>query len=288
MSALGHALFRKRNPLLISTAVLAAALVTWIVTVQRMRGMDAGPGTDLGGLAWFIGVWVTMMAAMMLPSAAPMVLLFHHISSGRKQREQSDVPTSVFVLSYLAVWTGYGFAAYGVYRLVIHPGSGFLAWNRGGPYVAGAAIAMAGLYELTPLKSVCLRHCRSPLHFILGRWREDRFGAIRMGTEHGAYCVGCCWGLMIVLFALGVMSLLWMAVVATLIFAQKVLPGGRRLTRVFAVSFISTGIWVAFAPGSVPGLTQPNSGAAMRARTQMMHPMPNTGMPSEKTHGMKP
>ena len=288
MSTLGHAWFRKRNPLLISTAVLGAALVTWIVTVQRMRGMDAGPGTDLGGLGWYLGVWVTMMAAMMLPSAAPMVLLFHHISSERQRREQSFALTWVFVLSYLAVWTAYGLAAYGLYRLVTYAGSGFLAWNRGGPYVAGAAIAMAGLYELTPLKSLCLRHCRSPLHFILGRWREGRLGAIRMGTEHGAYCVGCCWGLMIVLFALGVMSLLWMAVVATLIFAQKVLSGGEHLARVFAVGFISAGIWVASAPGSVPGLTQPNSGAPMRAQMQMTLTTPSTGKPTEKTNGIKP
>ncbi len=154
-------------------------------------------------------------------------------------------------------------------------GPGYLAWGRGGPYVAGAAIVLAGLYELTPLKSVCLRHCRNPLHFILSRWREGTMGAIRMGSEHGAYCVGCCWGLMIVLFALGVMSLVWMAAVAALILAQKVLPGGARLTTVFAVAFIVTGIWVASSPGSVPGLTQPNSGAAERARLNMhMTPEP--------------
>ena len=194
MSALSRTWLRRPDAVLTSAALLGAALVCWIVTVQRMRGMDAGPGTALGGLGWFLGVWVTMMAAMMLPSAAPMVLLFHRLSSERRRREQSFVPTWVFVLSYLAVWTAYGLAAYGLYRLVIHPGSGFLAWNRGGPYVAGAAIALAGLYELTPLKSVCLRHCRSPMHFILGRWREGWLGAIRMGAEHGGYCVGCCWG----------------------------------------------------------------------------------------------
>jgi len=274
MSTLDPARLRKGNPLLIGTALIAVALVTWIVTVQRMRGMDAGPGTDLGGLGWYLGIWVTMMAAMMLPSAAPMVLLFHATSSRRGRQEQSFVLTCVFLLGYLAVWTAYGLAAYGLYRLVIDAGAGFLAWSRGGPYVAGAAIAVAGLYELTPLKSVCLRHCRSPLHFILGRWREGRLGAIRMGAEHGAYCVGCCWGLMIVLFALGVMSLLWMVVVATLIFAQKVLPGGDRLTRLFAVGFVAAGIWVAAAPASVPGLTQPG----MHARMQM----------TPKTPGMTP
>ena len=250
--------------------------------------MDAGPGTDLGSLGWYVGVWVTMMAAMMLPSAAPMVLLFHRVSTERARRGQEFVPTWIFVLSYLAVWTLYGLAAYGLYRLVVHFGAGFLAWDRGGPYVAGGAIAAAGLYELTPLKSVCLRHCRSPLHFILGRWREGRLGAIRMGAEHGAYCVGCCWGLMVVLFALGVMSLTWMAVVAALIGAQKVLRSGEHLTRVFAAGFVAAGVWVASAPATVPGLTQPNSDAANKARDRMMHMQPGPAMsemkPAAKTN----
>jgi predicted metal-binding membrane protein len=263
MSTSGHPWLGSRSARPVGAALIGAALVTWIVTVQRMRGMDAGPGSDLGGFGWYLGVWVTMMAAMMLPSATPMVLMFQRVSAERRRREQSFVPTWLFVLSYVAVWALYGLAAYGLDRLVIHLGSGFLAWNRAGPYVAGAAIALAGLYEATPLKSVCLRHCRSPLHFVLGRWRQGVVGAVRMGGEHGAYCVGCCWGLMIVLFALGVMSLVWMAVVAALIFAQKVLPGGERLTRVFAAVFILAGIWVALSPGSIPGLTQPNSGTRM-------------------------
>ncbi len=266
------------TPASLAMLVLGAALVTWIVTVDRMRGMDAGPGTDLGGLAWFTGIWVTMMAAMMLPSAAPMVLLFHRVSSERSKRGDTSVPVWVFCLSYLAVWTLYGFAAYGVYRLVVHFDVGFLEWDRGGRYVAGGAIVAAGLYELTPLKSVCLRHCRTPLHFVMGHWRDGRLGAVRMGAEHGAYCVGCCWGLMVVLFALGVMSLTWMALVAALILAQKVLPYGERLTRVFAAVFVAAGIWVASAPGSVPGLTLPNSDAAERARMRMMGTTPGSEM----------
>jgi predicted metal-binding membrane protein len=222
-----------------------------------MRGMDAGPGTDLGGLGWYVGVWVTMMAAMMLPSVAPMVLLFDRVSAQRARDGRPHVPTWVFAASYFLVWTVYGLAAYGLYRGIRSLDVGFLAWNHEGPYVAGALVALAGLYELTPLKSVCLRHCRSPMHFVLGGWRDGVRGAIRMGAEHGAYCVGCCWGLMLVLFALGVMSLFWMAVVAALIFAQKVLPYGDRLARVFAVAFVAFGIWIAAAPGTVPGLTQP-------------------------------
>jgi predicted metal-binding membrane protein len=281
-------LARLRSPLGIVVLLLGAAFVTWIVTYQRMKGMDAGPGTDLGGLGWYVGIWVTMMAAMMLPSAAPMVLLFHRVSIERAKRSQPFVRTWVFAVSYLAVWTAYGLAAYGVYRLVIHFDFGFLDWDRAGRYVAGGAVAAAGLYELTPLKSVCLRHCRSPLHFVLHGWREGVPGALRMGGEHGAYCVGCCWGLMIVLFALGVMSLTWMAIVAALIFFQKVLPRGEQLTKVFAVLFVAAGVWIASAPGSVPGLTLPNSGAAERARMRMMHiPASPTMSPMDKANQMQ-
>jgi predicted metal-binding membrane protein len=273
------------TPVTVAVLLLAAALVTWIVTVDRMLGMDAGPGTDLGGLAWFTGVWVTMMAAMMLPSAAPMILLFHRVSSERARQGKTSLPAWAFCLSYLAVWTLYGLVAYGLYRLIVHFDFGFLDWDSGGRYVAGAAIAAAGLYELTPLKSVCLRHCRTPLHFVMGHWREGRLGGVRMGVEHGAYCVGCCWGLMVVLFGLGVMSLTWMALVAVLILAQKVLPHGERLTRVFAVLFVAAGIWVAAAPGSVPGLTQPDSDAAQRARMRMMGETPDEMQPDGQ---MKP
>jgi predicted metal-binding membrane protein len=239
---------------------VAAALVTWIVTVERMRGMDAGPGTDLGGLAWYLGIWTTMMAAMMLPSVAPMVLSFHRAGLARARESGPLARTWAFALSYLAVWAGYGLAAYGLYRLIDHFGAGLLDWSRGGRFVAGGAIVAAGLYELTPLKTVCLRHCRTPMQFVMHGRREGQLGAVRMGVVHGAYCVGCCLGLMVVLFALGVMSLTWMAVVAALIFAQKVLPAGERLTRAFAVAFAAAGIWVAAAPGSVPGLTLPGSG----------------------------
>jgi predicted metal-binding membrane protein len=252
-----------------SALLLGGALVAWIVTVDRMSGMDMGPGTNLGGLGWFVGIWVTMMAAMMLPSVAPMVLLFDRVSAEKARRDLPYVPTWIFAASYFAVWTVYGLAAYALYRGVRALDLGFLNWDRGGPYVAGALIGLAGLYELTPLKEVCLRHCRSPMHFVLSGWRDGVSGALRMGAEHGAYCVGCCWGLMVVLFALGVMSLFWMAVVAALIFAQKVLPYGYLLARPFAVAFVALGIWIATAPGTVPGLTQPGT---MHAPKMQMTP----------------
>ena len=251
------------SPVGIAALLLGLALISWIVTFDRMRGMDAGPGTDLGGLGWFLGIWVTMMAAMMLPSVSPMVLAFARVTKERSRRGQAVfVPTWVFLAGYLAAWTAYGLLAYGVFRLVDAVAGDALAWDRAGPYVAGGAIVAAGLYQLTPVKDVCLRHCRTPLHFLLHDWHEGATGAVRMGFTHGLYCVGCCWGLMIVLFSLGVMSLVWMAAIAAVIFAEKVLPYGERLTRVIGVAFVALGIWIAFWPGSVPGLTDPSEDMA--------------------------
>jgi predicted metal-binding membrane protein len=243
--------------------LIAAALGSWIVAYGRMRGMDSGPGTDLGQLGWFLGVWVTMMAAMMLPSVAPVVMLFAGVAAQRSRQGRAFVPTWIFLAGYLAAWTAYGVLAFGLYRAIRALDLGFLSWDEQGPIVAGAAIVAAGVYQLTPLKRICLTHCRTPFTFVMHHWREGRLGALRMGLGHGAYCVGCCWGLMLILFALGVMSLVWMVVIAALIFAEKVLPVRERLTRVLAVCFIALGIFIAVAPGRVPGLTEPGSVPAM-------------------------
>jgi predicted metal-binding membrane protein len=237
---------RSVRPLTVAPALIGLALAAWIVTVWRMRGIDMGPGTDLGGVGWYLGVWVTMTAAMMLPSALPMMLIVGRASPARAWP---------FAGGYLVVWTAYGLAAYGVARALA--GAGFLAWDRAGPYVAGGALVAAGLYQLTPLKRACLRHCRSPLGFVMNRWRSGRSGALRMGAEHGSFCVGCCWGLMLVLFTLGVMSLLWMAIVTAAVFAEKILPGGARLSAPLAGLLVAAGIWLAASPGSFPGLVQP-------------------------------
>jgi predicted metal-binding membrane protein len=220
--------------------LLAAAGVAWVVTVERMSGMDEGPGTDLGGLGWFLGIWVTMTAAMMLPSLLPQVARL--------------VPALPFAAGYLAVWTVYGVVAYAVFRLVTSFDTGWLAWDEGGPYAAGGLIVAAGIYELTPLKQRSLRRCRAV---------HDSDGALRSGLSHGLDCVGCSGGLMLVLFAVGVMSLFWMAVVAAAIFAEKVLPRGPALSGVVALGLVTLGIWVAAAPGSVPGLTEPDTAPAM-------------------------
>jgi predicted metal-binding membrane protein len=235
------------QPLRTAVLLLGAVVVAWAVTVERMRGMDAGPGTHLGGLGWYLGIWVTMTAAMMLPSEAPAALLVARFRSG--------LPTVLFLTGYLAVWTAYGLAAYGLFGLVTSLDTDWLAWNEGGAYLAGGVIVAAGVYELTPLKRLCLRRCRSP---------HADGSALRSGLANGLHCVGCSGGLMAVLFALGVMSVVWMAVVAGVIFAEKVLPRGLRLTRPFAVALLALGLWVAFSPSTVPGLTETGMSPSMQ------------------------
>jgi predicted metal-binding membrane protein len=255
---------------LIGLLVVLAA-VAWARTDDRMQGMDAGPGTDLGGLGWFLGVWVVMMGAMMFPSISPMVLMYARIQEGKRERGDAPVTgaTAIFVAGYLVAWGLAGLAGYAIFVAVDSLDIGFLTWDEGGPYVAGAVIVGAAIYQLTPLKDVCLRKCRNPLTFLLTAWRPGRAGALRMGVEHGSYCVGCCWALMAALFALGVMSIGWMALIAALIAAEKLLPWQAVANRGIAVFLAVLGIAVAFAPDDVPGLTLPDSPEAAQAMEAM-------------------
>jgi predicted metal-binding membrane protein len=235
--------------------LLGLAVLAWWVTVDRMRGMDAGPGTDLGTLGWFIGVWVVMMAAMMFPSAAPTVALY-----SRMTRSREPVAPLVFTAGYLLTWTAAGVAAFGIAELGAALFGDALAWDNVGKWVAGGILVLAAIYELTPLKDVCLGKCRSPLGFLLGSWRPGLRGALRMGSKHGAWCVGCCWALMAALFALGVMSIAWTAFVAALIAAEKLLPWRRVATYGTAAILLVLGIMIVAAPDAIPWLTIPGSG----------------------------
>ena len=251
--------------------LLALAAIGWALTDDRMSGMDAGPGTDLGGLGWFLGVWVVMMAAMMFPSIAPMVIMYARIQEGKRERQQSSPvgATAIFVVGYLVAWATAGLAGYLIFDGVRSLDIGFLAWDEAGPHVAGGVIAAAAVYQLTPLKDVCLRHCRDPLTFFANHWHPGRIGGLRMGVEHGGYCVGCCWMLMAALFALGVMSIGWMAFIAALIAVEKLLPWKAVANRGIAVLLAVLGIMVAFAPEDVPGLTLPDSPEAAQAMEAM-------------------
>ena len=229
-------------------ALLAAAAVGWGWTVGELRGMDEGPWTALGAFGWFAVVWLVMMAAMMLPSVAPTVVLY-----GRMRGSRSLFCSWVFAAGYLVTWSVIGIAAFGVSRLA----GGVLDWDRAGRWISGAVLLAAALYELSPLKDVCLGKCRSPLGFLAGAWREGPVGALRMGTEHGVWCVGCCWALMASLFALGAMSVAWMAFVAGLIAFEKLVPYRRAATWGTAFVLLVLGVLMLAYPDVIPGLAIP-------------------------------
>nr|WP_259312730.1 DUF2182 domain-containing protein [Capillimicrobium parvum] len=233
-------------------ALFALAAVSWWATVDRMAGMDDGPWTQLGTFGWFVGAWVVMMAAMMLPSVAPTVALY-----SRMTRERAALWPLLFTGGYLVVWGAVGAFAFAVALAGSRLAGDVLAWERAGRWVAGATLVGAAAYELTPLKDVCLGKCRSPLGFLLGSWRDGPAGALQMGARHGAWCVGCCWALMAALFALGLMSIAWMAVVAGLIAAEKILPWRRVATYGTATILLALGVLLLAAPDAIPGLTIP-------------------------------
>jgi predicted metal-binding membrane protein len=233
--------------------LLALAVAAWWSTADRMAGMDAGPGSDLGTLGWFLGVWIVMMAAMMFPSLAPTTALY-----ARMTRRRGLLHPLLFTAGYLVVWGAAGLAAYGLFRAGRALFGSDLAWSAGGRWFAGAVLATAALYEVTPLKDICLAKCRSPLGFLLGTWRAGWPGALEMGSRHAAWCVGCCWALMAALFALGVMSLTWMVFVAALIALEKTLPWGRPVTWGTSGVLLALAIAVVAAPHDVPGLVVPS------------------------------
>jgi predicted metal-binding membrane protein len=233
--------------------------VAWWSTADRMSGMDEGPGTALGALGWFLGIWVVMMAAMMFPSVSPTVALYARMANRRW-----PLAPLVFCAGYLVTWTAAGLVAYGLFELVSGAFGSQLAWDQGGQWVAGGTLLVAAAYELTPLKDACLGKCRSPLGFLVGSWRDGTYGAFQMGARHGAWCVGCCWALMASLFALGVMSLAWMALVAALIALEKTLPWERVATWGTAAVLVALGVLLIVAPDAIPGLTVPDaSGGGM-------------------------
>jgi predicted metal-binding membrane protein len=235
--------------------LLALAAVGWWWTVDEMQGMDGGPWTGLGVLAWFVGIWVVMMAAMMFPSVAPTVALYSRMTKSR-----SPVAPLLFTSGYLVAWTSVGVFAFAVATAGGRISGDLLAWDRAGRWIAGTTLIVAAVYELTPLKDVCLGKCRSPLGFLLGSWRNGRSGALKMGARHGAWCIGCCWALMASLFALGVMSVVWMAVVAGLIAFEKLVPSRRAATYGTATILFVLGVLLVAAPDTIPALTIPESG----------------------------
>jgi predicted metal-binding membrane protein len=252
-----------RTRLALVAVLLIAAALGWLWSGEQMRGMDNGPWTGLGSFSWFLGVWVVMMAAMMFPSVAPTVALY-----SRMTRQRSALLPLLFAAGYLLTWAIVGVLAFGTGVALNSISHHLFAWDRAGRWTAGATLVAAAVYELTPLKDVCLGKCRSPLGSLLGSWRDGRTGALQMGAKNGAWCAGCCWALMASLFALGIMSIVWMAVVAGLIAFEKTVPWPRVAAYGTAAVLLALGLLVLVAPGAMPGLTTPRV-----APMQQMMPM---------------
>lgn len=244
---------RERNLILGSLLVLAAA--AWGVLIWQARTADAEmamrPTMGIGA-PLFLAIWVAMMVAIMFPTAAPMVLMFARIHAGKRRREQPFVPTWVFVGAYLVVWTLLGVAAYAAALGAEHLAdrSMWLMDNAG--RLGGAVLIAAGLYQVSPLKHLCLSKCRSPLAFIMTSWRDGYRGSFRMGLEHGVYCAGCCWLLFVILFPLGMLNVAAMAVMTAVIFAEKSLRIGPLISRLAAAALIAYGVLVLLAPELLP------------------------------------
>jgi len=223
------------------------------LAASGMSGMGEDGWSWRGGTT-FVVAWAVMMAAMMFPAAAPVLLLFRTVTAKRRGRGQALAMTWVFAGGYLLVWTAVGGATW----LLVQLGSdaagrlGSASRATWAPLALGATLLVAGLYQFTPLKHMCLRQCQSPMGFLMTRWRDGTVGALRMGAVHGAYCLGCCWALFAVLVAAGVMSLAWMLLLTLVVFAEKVLPVGRRAPRVIGAAFLVLGVLVAAGAAPMP------------------------------------
>ena len=233
-------------------ALLAAAALAWVLTVRSASGMPPGPGTMGRDLPGFVVLWVLMMAAMMLPSVAPTVGLYLHTLRARSTGRTRALRSAGLVTGYLLTWAAFGVLAFAAARAGGHLASGA---PQTAAWVGAILLAGAGVYQLTPLKDRCLSHCRSPLGFLVhfggfsGRLRD-----LRVGLYHGAYCVGCCWGLMLVLIVVGVMNLAWMIGLAAVVFLEKTWRHGKAFSVLVGTALIVFACFVPWHHALIPGL----------------------------------
>jgi predicted metal-binding membrane protein len=243
----------------LATAVVLSVLAVfaWIASIRQMNGTGMDSRFSVGTFGFFIGLWVVMMAAMMFPSVWPTVALYGTIARNRAAvGVRAGFASTTFVIAYLASWATYGVLAFGVLELASHSRLGDLSDEQLARYVVAPVALAAAIYELVPLKQACLRHCRSPFSFLLAHWRGGATGALQMGAIHGAYCVGCCWMLMLVLLALGMMSITWMAVVSVAIAVEKLAPRkfGRAASTVLTAGLLVLAVVALVRPSALPGV----------------------------------
>ncbi len=253
MSSTTPSLLQRERYLILGVLLVLAALAWGLLIWQAPMMNNQAMGLTMGmSTVLFIAIWAVMMVAMMFPAAAPMILMFGAVYAGKRRQEQPYVPTWIFVSAYLLVWTLSGVLAYFL-AIEVEKLAGQSMWlMENAPRIGGAILVTAGLYQLSPLKNVCLSKCRTPLQFLLTSWHDGYAGAFRMGIEHGVFCLGCCWLLFVILFPLGLMNLAVMALVTALIFAEKALPIGRQISRLAGVGLIVYGVLVMFLPAALP------------------------------------
>jgi predicted metal-binding membrane protein len=251
-----------RTPTAILVSLLALAGAAWAVLVWQSAEMDTGHMGHVEMLttmdmraALFLAIWAAMMVAIMFPTAAPMILTFARVQAGRRERGNPVVPTWIFTGTYLALWVAFGALAYAAAVGAQELADRSMWFMDNMARIGGGVLVAAGIYQLTPLKNVCLSKCRSPLAFIVGSWRDGYGGAVRMGLEHGLYCIGCCWLFFLIVFPLGMMNIAVLAAITALIFAEKALSFGHRARVAAAGLLIAYGALVVFVPDALPTMT---------------------------------
>ena len=257
----------KRDRQIVFAAVAATTLLAWGYMVReahamnltgacccagmKMSGPDVGPWATSTLIPLFL-MWTEMMVAMMLPSATPMILTFAKVQRNRREQDRPFVTTGIFLLGYLAIWTGFSAVA-AVMQWALHAKALLSPMMVStSPIFGGALLIAAGIFQWTPIKNSCLSNCCSPLNFLMTGWREGKGGAFMMGLKHGLYCAGCCWFLMLLLFVAGVMNIWWIALITMLVLIEKVVPRGLLLGKIAGVLFVLWGAWMILKqPGAV-------------------------------------
>jgi len=248
---------------LILIALVLLSSLAWTGTVYQAGSMGLGMITcsmtmgtpfSVGNALLYVLLWGVMMVAMMFPAIVPVVGLFSTIAGRKREQGVPFTPAWVFVAGYLVLWTLAGGVGYTVDLAIQSLPEVFPALRTYGLVIGGLTLIAAGVYQLTPLKYLCLSQCRSPMGFLLTSWRDGALGAFRMGLHHGAYCLGCCWSLMAVLFVVGTMNLVWMGILSMVIFVEKIVPHGVEMGKATGLALIALGlVMMGLEPGPFGG-----------------------------------
>jgi predicted metal-binding membrane protein len=252
---------RSRDKFAIGALLASVSLVAWASTIYQAQAMPIeatmalgahhpmshAPGSIFSPVPFliFLGAWIVMMTAMMLPSAAPMVMTYAAVSQQRGSSRPTHMPTGLFVLGYLLAWGSSGLLAYAVSALASLAVMTTPGLQADAPLFGGMVLILAGAYQFSALKAKCLSYCRTPLGYILSHWRAGYRGALRMGLHHGLYCIGCCWALMAIMFVVGIMNLAWMALLALFMFIEKASARGEIVGKIVGALLIIVGMVMA-------------------------------------------